>query len=94
MCVSHLAQSSVTAALYRFGFSRQDECGLADLNQLPQIELTSPIHALVHSTWSEELYDRVQHFSLDFHNNCTLELSTAQEFMRSHILSRIHTQSL
>jgi hypothetical protein len=30
--VSHLAQSSVTAALTRFDLIRQDECGLADFN--------------------------------------------------------------
>ena len=52
--VSHLAQSSVTAALTRFDLIRQDECGLADFNWLPQTELRSPNHVLVHSTWWEE----------------------------------------
>ena len=52
--VSHLAQSSVTAALTRFDLIRQDKCGLADFDWLPQTELRSPNHVLVHSTWWEE----------------------------------------
>ena len=54
----------------RFGSSRQDECGLADFDLLPQTELRSPIHVLVHSTWWEEQDGQVQHLFQQFQSDC------------------------
>ena len=49
--VSHLALSSVTAALLLVsGYKRQYECGLADCWKLPHTELKPLNHVLVHST--------------------------------------------
>ena len=49
--VSHLALSSVTAALLLVsGYKRKYKCGLADCWKLPHTELKPLNHVLVHST--------------------------------------------